>query len=238
MADRYFVEPPLSGDRVVLSGPEARHLAGVMRAKVGDQTVLFDGSGREFVAEIVAVGRREIELAVVSQAEVDRELPRDVTLCAALPRGDRQRWLIEKAVELGVRRFVPLQTKRGVVEADDGVCERLRRTVVEASKQCGRNRLMEIASPAAMPPPADRFPADVVMLLAHPGGEVTPARLADELRAAPLRPIAFCVGPEGGFTDEEASAARAAGWRAVDLGPRLLRIETAAAALAAWVATL
>jgi len=238
MADRYFVEPPITDDRVELTGTEAHHLSGVMRAKVGDEAVLFDGSGREFVARIVTIGRREVGLVVLSKAEVNRELPRDVTLCAALPRGDRQRWLVEKAVELGVGRFVPLQTKRGVVQPDAGVCDRLRRTVVEASKQCGRNRLMEIASPGAMPPRAEWLPADAVRLLAHPGGDVTLARLTDELRTAPLRPIAFCVGPEGGFTDEEAAAAVADGWRVVDLGPRIMRIETAATALAAWAAVL
>lgn len=238
MADRYFVEPPIADDRAVLSGPEAHHLTGVMRTKVGDEVVLFDGSGREFVARIETIGRREVRLVVLSKAEINRELPRDVTLCAALPRGDRQRWLVEKAVELGVRRFVPLQTRRGVVEPDDGVCERLRRTVVEASKQCGRNRLMEIARPGAMPPQTEMFATDAARLLAHPGGDVTLAQLTDELRTAPLRPIAFGVGPEGGFTDDEAAAALAAGWRAVDLGPRILRIETAATALAAWAANL
>jgi 16S rRNA (uracil1498-N3)-methyltransferase len=187
---------------------------------------------------VAAVGKREVELAVLSKTAADRELSRHVTLCAALPRGDRQRWLVEKAVELGVTRFVPLPTRRGVVEPDDGVCERLRRTVVEASKQCGRNRLMEIASPGTMPPAAESFPADTLKLLAHPGGGVTLAQLMEELRGSPSRPIAFCVGPEGGFTDDEAAAAIAVGWRAVDLGPRILRIETAATMLAAWAATI
>ena len=200
--------------------------------------MLFDGSGDEVIARIAEIGKREVRLDVVSRAIVDRELARRVTLCSSLPRGDRQRWLIEKAVELGVRRFVPLNTKRGVVEADDDVCERLRRAVVEASKQCGRNRLMEIAKAKVMPPRGDWLSPDVAKFLAHPGSDVTLRELTDELRGSPTTPIAFLVGPEGGFTDEEAAAAVAAGWRKISLGPRILRIETAASALAAWAASL
>jgi 16S rRNA (uracil1498-N3)-methyltransferase len=234
MSERFFIDAPIAGETAVLRGPEAHHLSGVMRVRVGDEVLLFDGSGAEFPARVEAIERREVRLAVLSRNVVDRELPRDVTLCSALPRGDRQRWLIEKAVELGVRRFVPLRTNRAVVEPDSGTCERLRRTVIEASKQCGRNRLMEITAPSDAPPTAA---AGALNLLAHPGGETTLAQLAEELRAQPSRPIALLVGPEGGFTDEEAAAAQSAGWRPVSLGPRILRIETAATALAAWAAT-
>jgi len=235
MADRYFLDVPVAGDSVTLAGPEAHHLLGVMRAKVGDQVVLFDGTGHEYVAQIDRAGKRDAVLTVLSRYVADRELRREITLCAALPRGDRQRRLIEEAVELGVARFVPLQTKRGVVQPDDGVCERLRRMVVEATKQCGRNRLMEIAKPTACPPPADVVPAGSLKLLAHPGSTVTPAQAAAETMLSPTTPAAFLIGPEGGFTDDEAAAAAAAGWQAVDLGPRILRIETAAAALTAWL---
>lgn len=238
MSERFFIESPIVDDRAALIGAEAHHLTGVMRAKVGDEVVLFDGTGCEFTARIDAIGKREVRLSITSRTVVDRELARRVTLCSSLPRGDRQRWLVEKAVELGVHTFVPLNAKRGVVEADADVCERLRRAVVEASKQCGRNRLMEIATAETMPPRDGSFPPEGLKLLAHPGGDVAPAHLVDELRRSPTMPLAFLVGPEGGFTDEEVAAAVAAGWRKVSLGPRILRIETAATALAAWAATL
>ena len=97
---------------------------------------------------------------------------------------------------------------------------------------------MEIATAEKMPPSDGSFPPEGMQLLAHPDGDVALVNLVDELRRLPTMPVAFLVGPEGGFTDEEVAAAVAAGWRKVDLGPRILRIETAATALAAWAATL
>ena len=147
MTRRYYVAEPITGSSAVLSGGEAHHLMHVMRAEVGDTVVLFDGSGCEFPARVDVIGRREVELAVIDRVEVDRELPISLMLAVSLPKGDRQRWLIEKAVELGVSRLVPLVTERSVVQPSDQVRARLRKTVIEASKQCGRNRLMEVAEP-------------------------------------------------------------------------------------------
>ena len=115
MTDRYFVESPIRADRATLVGPEAHHLIHVMRAGPGDAVVLFDGSGAEFDAVVERSTRAEVELAVRSRREVDRESPRALTLAVALPKGDRQKWLVEKAVELGVRRMVPLadRARRG-----------------------------------------------------------------------------------------------------------------------------
>ena len=236
MADRYFSETPISEGRVVLVGPEAHHLIHVMRAKPGSRVVLFDGSGAEFNAQVESTGRSRVQLAVLSRQEVDRELPRELTLGVPLPKGDRQKWLVEKAVELGVARIVPLVTARSVRVAPASRqwhARRLRRTVIEASKQCGRNRLMEIAEPRAW---AD-YVADAgdapCRLLAQPCGHPT---VAGPLSAADLPGRVFlAVGPEGGFTEEEVSLAEAAGWRMIDLGPRILRVETAALMLVALV---
>src|SRR5262245_60455622 len=145
MSDRFFVDTPISGDRAMLIGDEARHLAAVMRAQVGDEVVLFDGSGAEFGARITGLKKNTVELVVLERREISRELPIPLTLAVALPKGDRQKWLVEKATELGVTRLVPLITERGVAQLVESALERLRRAVIEASKQCGRNKLMEIA---------------------------------------------------------------------------------------------
>ncbi len=147
MSERYFVDKTISGGRVALNGPEAHHLIHVMRAAPGLNVVLFDGSGAEFPAVVQRVGRSDVELAVLSRELVDRELPFDLTLATALPKGDRQKWLVEKAVELGVTRLVPLRTQRAVAQPVEQALARLRRAVIEASKQCGRNRLMPIDAP-------------------------------------------------------------------------------------------
>jgi 16S rRNA (uracil1498-N3)-methyltransferase len=227
MARRCFSETLIEGSHATLSGSEAHHLLHVLRATPGMPVVLFDGSGAEFDSEVASCGRSSVELNVLARREVSRELSFSLTLGVALPKGDRQRWIVEKAVELGVSRLVPLVTER----SEKLGSEKLSRYVIEASKQCGRNRLMEIAEPQRW--------ADWLSLpkglagshrtwVAHPTGR--------PLAAFDLQqPLAtwLAIGPEGGLTDEEIAAAAAADWEIVGLGPRILRIETAAIGLVA-----
>lgn len=235
MTQRYFIETPITGDEASVVDAEAHHLAHVMRVKVGAEVTLFDGSGQEFLAEVVKVGRSEVKCAIRSREVVDRELKREITLASALPRGDRQKWLIEKATELGVRRFVPLRTHRAVVQPDAGACTRLRRAVVEASKQCRRNVMMEIAPAADVATYVAEADREALRILGKPESP----RSLTELARTPLpeaTKIVLLVGPEGGFTAEEEAAALACGWEGINLGPRILRIETAAALLCGWAA--
>jgi 16S rRNA (uracil1498-N3)-methyltransferase len=235
MSARYFCETPICGETATLSAGEAHHLSRVMRASVGDAVVLFDGSGAEFTSRIERIAKSSVELSLIERREIDRELPFRLTLAVALPKGDRQRWLVEKAVELGVTRLVPLATTRGVADGRAAI-ERLRRAVIEASKQCGRNRLMEIAPPQHWRDiSCATSGADSVRLFAHPtSGAAGCAR--PDLELARGRDATIAIGPEGGWTDEEAAIAREDGWRFVDLGTRILRVETAAIALASVVA--
>jgi 16S rRNA (uracil1498-N3)-methyltransferase len=238
MADRYFVAEPITGKLVRLFEEEAHHLTHVMRAKPGHQVVLFDGSGAEWPARVTRVGRAEVEVELLVRHEIDRELPYDVTLAVALPKGDRQRWLVEKAVELGVRRITPLMTARGVIQAGDASLVRLRRTVIEASKQCGRNRLLDITSPTNC---TDYFTAapnvGTLRVLADPSGTQSLASLLAE-HGRPTMSMIFAVGPEGGFTANELDVAQSGNWSIVALGPRILRVETAALYLASAGAAL
>ena len=232
MSDRYFVESPLTADRAVLAGPEAHHLIHVMRAKPGGHVTLFDGSGWQFDAVIQRVGRSEVELTVLARAEIDRELAVELSLAVALPKGDRQKWLVEKAVELGVTRLVPLETARGVAQPEEKALHRLRRGVIEASKQCGRNRLMAIAEPERWADFVARTADVPCRLLAHPGREAT----ARQGLFPPIGDrVAMAIGPEGGFSEDEVALAVHAGWQRIELGPRILRVETAAVLLAAMV---
>ncbi|HUT93024.1 MAG TPA: 16S rRNA (uracil(1498)-N(3))-methyltransferase [Thermoguttaceae bacterium] len=236
MTDRYFADTPISGEKATLVGTEAHHLIHVMRLKPGDRVVLFDGSGAEFTAQVARLRRAEAELAILARHEVDRELPVDLTLAVALPKGERQRWLVEKAVELGVKRLVPLETERSVARPGERTLGRLRRAVIEASKQCGRNRLMEIAESQPWRDFVDRTQRAPLRLLAHARNRAAETeRFAAEKSWASLgssHGVVLAVGPEGGFTDNEITLATSAGWQLVDLGPRTLRTETAAILLA------
>jgi 16S rRNA (uracil1498-N3)-methyltransferase len=229
MGQRFFIDEPVTSERAVLSGAEAHHLLHVMRAGVGDEVILIDGSGREFTARVERLARSQVEFVIVASRTVDRELPQEIVVGVALPKADRQRWLIEKLVELGVARVVPLQTHRSVVHPDQRSLAKLHRTVVEASKQCGRNRLMEVAPLAPLTDYLQAAPATALKWIADPSG--APPRSAP---AATPRSF-LAVGPEGGWTDDELSRARAAGWHVVALGSRILRIETACLVLTALV---
>ena len=235
MSDRYFVESPVVSDRARLAGAEAHHLLHVLRAKVGTRVALFDGSGWEFEAIVERTGRSEVELKIAGRQEIDREARIAVTLGVALPKGDRQKWLVEKAVELGVARLVPLETERGVAQPVENALERLRRGVIEASKQCGRNRLMEIAEPRAWQAFLRERQAENCRLVAHPNQSNGNRSAGHTFLPAVCENAALAVGPEGGFTDEEVVLAITHGWQLVDLGPRILRVETAALVLAARV---
>ena len=146
--------------------------------------------------------------------------------------------MVEKAVELGVRRLVPMRTTRSVVQPGPQMDVRLRRAVIEASKQCGRNHLMEIAPPQDWAGWVAAGGDAALRLLAHPGGiSVSAATTHAAPAAAHARPgpVFLAIGPEGGLTGEEVRLAADAGWQLVDLGPRILRIETAAVLLVAMV---
>ena len=240
MTDRYFADTPIAGGKATLVGVDAHHLIHVMRVKPGDRVVLFDGSGAEFTAQVERLSRTKAELTILARHEIDRELPLEVTLGVALPKGDRQKWLVEKAVELGVKRLVPLETERSVARPGERTLDRLRRTVIEASKQCGRNRLMEIAEAEAWPDFMDRTQGAHLRLLAHPRSRAAETeRFAAEKSLASLgssHGVVLAVGPEGGFTGDEIALATSAGWQTVDLGLRILRTETAAVLLAAVTA--
>ena len=227
MPDRYYAETPIAGPTATLTGSEAHHLLHAMRAKPGLQLVVFDGQRGEYDATVSRCSRSEVELEVGPRREVERELTFGLTLAVALPKGDRQRWLVEKAVELGVTRLVPLQTARSRAAGEQST--KLGRYVIAASKQCGRNRLMQIVPPTAWPELINGQ-TTARRLLAHPDGQSL-----TELDLQPLADIWLAIGPEGGFTDEEVELAVVAGWENVSLGSRILRIETAALVLASVI---
>lgn len=228
MPSRYFSDDPIlwpTEGTARLVDNEAHHFLHVMRGKIGDRLTLFDGSGAEFEAEVTETTRREVLLAVLAREEIDREPRVELTLGVAIPKSDRQKVLVEKLTELGVARLVPLVTERSVAAPKASGLDKLRRAVIEASKQCGRNRLMAIEEPVALAEFLDQTDAEVKRI-AHPYGESQPL-------AAAGGSCAVAVGPEGGFSDAEVAAATKAGWTPLTLGRSILRIETAAIAAAA-----
>jgi len=230
MSRRFFVNGPLVAGPRRLEGTEAHHLIHVLRMGVGEKISLFDGSGFEGLAELTGVANGMVNLTIREVFAADTDPAVALVLAAAVPKGDRFGWLIEKATELGVQRFVPLIAERSFVIPGAGKLEKMRRTIVAASKQCGRSRLMALETPL-------RWADFVARELASSGGWVadpTGAPVEAARRPAVGRVVA-AVGPEGGFTAGELELAVGAGATLVSLGTRVLRIETAALAMAALV---
>jgi 16S rRNA (uracil1498-N3)-methyltransferase len=226
VAERFFC-PDLPGDgRITLHGDEARHLCRVRRLGVGTAVEVFDGHGFATRAVVRAIAGDSVVLDVVGEPLRDRAAACRLTLAAAVPKGERFDWLVEKVTELGVDRLVPLVTERSVVDPRATKLQRLRRVIVEAAKQCGRNRLMELSPPRTwsqwLAEAADGSPRFV----AHPGAPpLVTLPLTGLCRGGTAR---MAIGPEGGFTDSEIETARTAGCRVVGLGATYLRVETAA----------
>lgn len=225
MADRFFTPQPLSPGTILLEGDEAKHLATVRRFGVGDHVVLFNGDGREYPARIIEVGKRQVSMTVETSTAPNRERHFPLTVAAAIPKGDRCDFLLEKLVELGVSTFIPLVTERSVVIPKPEKTEKWERAVIEASKQCGRNLLMRIELPlsweALLKKPADSASRFVL----HTGPGLTPLTQMSE-------PVTIAIGPEGGLSEKEIAHSLEAGWQLRTLGPRVLRMETAAIAAA------
>ncbi|HZU62701.1 MAG TPA: 16S rRNA (uracil(1498)-N(3))-methyltransferase [Novosphingobium sp.] len=233
-APRLFVAPPLAaGAEVAIEGPQAHYLARVMRLGVGDAVILCDDASGEWAARAVSVGKRDVVLACVERLRPREEVP-DFTLCAALLKKDRFDLVLEKACELGAARIQPVLTRRCV--ADRLNMERARATLVEAAEQCARTALPALAEPVKLEALLKGWPAPRALFFADETGGA-PAAPAF---AAHAGPAALLTGPEGGFTSEERAAIRALPQaRAITLGPRILRGETAAiGAMALWMGTM
>lgn len=225
MSNRFYTSFPLALGPAVLQGPEAHHLAAVCRFRAGDEVTLFNGDGREYLATVKSVHRKQVELEIREERNPNREAGFRLEVAVAMPKGDRADFLVEKLTELGATDLVPLRTEHSVVDPRETKLERWRRAVIEASKQCGRNVLMQIH-------PVRNW-RDYCEGKELPDLRFVAVAAAAAMLAAEKRDVAIAIGPEGGFTSEELQAAATHGWREVSLGPRILRIETAALALAA-----
>jgi len=230
-APRLYVEAALGPDVTVgVDGNAAHYLISVMRVKEGDAVLLFDGLNGEWAARPEQIRKRELVLRCVQQTKPLETVP-DFWLCAAPIKKGRIDLVVEKACELGVARLVPVRTERAVVDKVN--LDRLQSHLVEAAEQCGRTALPELAELIALPKLLDDWPADRMLFFAD---ELGGAPMPDAFAANP-GPAALLIGPEGGFTTQERELIRSLpAARAISLGPRILRAETAAiAATACWM---
>lgn len=237
---RFYAKPALlvGQSSIRLSEDEARHARDVLRLQRGDEAYVFDGEGREFRFTIAEVNRSAVSLDLVEQVEPARpESPVDLTLAVALLKGEKFDLALQKATELGVTRLMPLITTRADVRIRDVTAakrrvERWQRIALEATKQCGRARLMKIEEPVPFHSLADQPPRqnELRLMFAERAGGPLAQVLGDSSAQGPVTAL---IGSEGGWTDEEIAQARTNGWKIITLGGRTLRAETAAIVVAA-----
>ncbi len=233
-APRLFVHDELAADRVVtVDGNQAHYLSKVMRVRDGDAVILCDDITGEWAARVVETGKKRLMLQPAEKLR-EREAVPDFWLCPALLKKDRFDLVLEKATELGVARIQPVITRRCV--ADKLNMDRARTIVTEAAEQCARTALPRIAEPVKLDALLREWPADRSLFFADEMGGAT---AMDAYKNAGV-PAALLTGPEGGFDDTERTAIREGAMaRAITLGPRILRGETAAiAATALWMGTV
>ena len=226
---RLFVRTPLAeGATVELDARQANYLGNVMRLGEAAELLVFDGRSGEWLARIAEAAKKRMTLMVERRTREPEAIP-DVWLAFAPVKRTQTDWLVEKATELGAARLLPVMTQRTVAERVK--LERLQAIAVEAAEQCGRTMLPEIDEPVSLKQLlAEREPGRRLYFADESGGDPAAKTFAPG-------PAMILVGPEGGFTDQEREAIRAApNVAAISLGPRILRAETAAlAALAAWM---
>lgn len=225
---RLFVPPDrMRATPIVVSGEEHHHLSRVLRARPGDAITLFDGAGAELRARVVRIGRRETELEADLGAELvggDLAAEPAVVLLTAVPRGERMDFLVQKCCEVGVSRIVPVMTERSVARPEAGRRARWEKIAREAARQSGRADVPEVVPPEPLVQAlaSSALPERRLVLSPDPGGRALRSLLPDRA------PLALLVGPEGGLSTDEVRGAHDAGFVVAALGPRILRVETAA----------
>lgn len=245
MAVRLFVEVALaaSGEGAELALPPgaARHVQ-VLRLQPGEAVTLFDGSGEEWTAEVTAMGRSEVRVVLKSRQAVDRELRRAVTLAVVMPANDRMDGIVEKACELGAVAIQPLMSERSVLRLSGERADKKRAhwqgVAIAAAEQCGRAKPLQVAAVKTLAAWLAELDAD---------GDADEQRwLLSPVAAQPLSAltassgdagrVVVLSGPEGGLSEAEEQSARARGFHAAKLGPRILRADTAPLAVLGWLA--
>jgi 16S rRNA (uracil1498-N3)-methyltransferase len=220
---RFFIDAPLSLGEHELPEAQAHYIGRVLRMAEGDALQLFDGSGTEFRGTLLEVGKKRVRVQLDDSIAGQSQSPLRIHLGQGLSRGERMDWAIQKATELGVSEITPIVSERCEVRLKDERAEKRQahwqQVAVSACEQCGRSVVPVIHSPVPLADWLERTEADLKLVL-HPVAEPLTSHDKPET-------LAFLIGPEGGLNDAEVEQAKAAGFHAARLGPRVLRTETA-----------
>jgi len=231
---RFFICPEaVKGERIVINGKEAHHILDVMRLKVSDSVVTFDGTGKEYSGIIKNVSRNSLTVEITATRTLSGKGQPRIILIQALPRKAKMDYIVEKATELGVHAIVPVIAERTVPvwneEKMRAHVQRWTKIATAAAKQCGRLDIPQVFALAKFKDALEKLAGVNLKLIAVLSEEAVP--LKEVIRGSGAGQIAIAIGPEGDFTAGEAEYARSLAFKAVDLGPRVLKSDTAGLAL-------
>ena len=222
----FFVPPKaIRNNRFHISGQEAKHIATVLRKKVGEKIALFDGGGKSFTGLLEAVSSKEIRGSILESRPAPA-MRTKLRLIQGLPKAGKMDWIVEKGTELGFAEFYPVQTQRSQVslESISKKVERWQRLAQAAAQQCGRAEIPLVHEPLSWEGLMQKLPENLLGFMPWESEEKTGLK---ELVRTTERDLYLLVGPEGGFTSQEVAQAQARGFQSITLGPRIFRTETA-----------
>ncbi|MCI8589384.1 MAG: 16S rRNA (uracil(1498)-N(3))-methyltransferase [Clostridiales bacterium] len=230
---RFFVDQnAIHGETIILDEENAKHLSFSLRAKAGDHIFVCDDTGQLYECEITRFDGKTVETRICSVQPSISEPPYEAVLCQSIPKGDKMDFIIQKAVELGVSRVIPVESQHCITklkpETRAKKRERWQRIAEAAAKQCGRGKIPRVEEPIRFETLLHMAPAGCGYFCYENGGDSLKTILQQKCAGQYTGSVFyFLIGPEGGFSCEEALAAKQAGWRAISLGHRILRTETA-----------
>lgn len=240
---RFFAEPSAIGEKEIrLTGPDVNHIRKVLRMREGEEILISDGQGRDFHCRIEAIEEEEVTARILWVLDGNAELASDITLFQGLPKGDKMEFIIQKCVELGVARIVPVNTKRTIVKLDakkeQARIKRWSGISESAAKQSGRGRIPEVTGVKSFAEALEEAKKLNMCLIPY---ELARDMAQTRKVLSSIKPgmsVGIFIGPEGGFEEEEVEQAEAAGARPITLGRRILRTETAGMAVLAMLVYL
>lgn len=228
---RFFVtKDKISENTIIIDGADAHHIARSLRMAEGDEIVVCDGEGAEYLTRLDRIRDDECRCEIVKALDTATESPVKITLCMAYPKGDKLEVVIQKAVELGADRIIPFESsrciKRPKAEKAEKQTQRLARIAEEAAKQCGRSRIPTVTQPMSFDQMLEVATKSSTTLFCYENEEGLTVKDYIKGKSRP-ESISVIVGSEGGFSADEANEAKARGCISVSLGNRILRCETA-----------
>ncbi len=229
---RFFIPTDcIEDNKIVIYGSDAHHLSHVLRMAKGDTVTVCDMGRREHECKICDFREGEVELEIISTKESSNEPTVKVTLYQGLPKADKLEQIIQKSVELGVYKIVPVEAERSVVKVKDGYDKKLDRynaIALAAAKQCGRGYVPSVEAPMKFKAAAEALASHELSFICYEGTDVVPIiKIANEAFSRGVFDVGFYIGPEGGLSNDEIMLAKEAGIALCGLGKRILRTETA-----------